>query len=266
MGIDGGYVRDCNNKKSNFEVIVVKSFSKTEEPKRLSFVQKMVEQPERRLLKMLKDQGMQENQQITFLSDGADNVRSLQYLMYPEAEHVLDWFHITMRLTVLDQFSKGMCHTDPQEAAQVTKDLKSVKWYLWHGNVDRALDLLEECFLVCDDPDRRYANSQKFCKHLSEMDTYIRNNAHLIPNYGEKYRYGEAITTSSTESAVNEIVSKRMVKKQQMQWSMTGAHNVLQTRTAVLNNELRDHFEARYPEMRIASNDYSPIDAMQMAA
>lgn len=49
----------------------------------------------------LASQGMQANQQIFFLSDGADNLRDLQFGMYPESTHVLDWFHITMRLTVL---------------------------------------------------------------------------------------------------------------------------------------------------------------------
>ena len=59
------------------------------------------------------------------------------------------------------------------------------------------------------------------------MITYIDNNAQLIPNYGEKYRYGESITTAFVESTVNEVVAKRMVKKQQMQWSPTGAHYLL---------------------------------------
>jgi transposase-like protein len=40
-----------------------------------------------------------------------------------------------------------------------------------------------------------------------------------------------------------EVVAKRMVKKQQMQWSQLGAHSLLQTRTAVLNGDLRDQFE-----------------------
>lgn len=34
---------------------------------------------------ILSGQGIQANQQITFLSDGADNVRDLQYMMYPES-------------------------------------------------------------------------------------------------------------------------------------------------------------------------------------
>jgi len=38
------------------------------------------------------------------------------------------------------------------------------------------------------------------------------------------------------------MVSKRMVKKQQMQWTEAGAHNLLQVRTKVLNDELRETF------------------------
>ncbi|EIS5723623.1 ISKra4 family transposase, partial [Shigella flexneri] len=42
-------------------------------------------------------------------------------------------------------------------------------------------------------------------------------------------------------------IARRMAKKQQMQWSRKGAHYLLQTRTAVLNNELQDKFVCWYP-------------------
>jgi hypothetical protein len=45
-----------------------------------------------------------------------------------------------------------------------------------------------------------------------------------------------------------------MVKKQQMQWTQIVADCLLQTRTAVLNGELRDHFEAWYPELKVGAN------------
>ncbi len=70
--------------------------------------------------------------------------------MHPESEHVLDWFHLTMRLTVLNQFAKGLNHSDPEEGKEFTKNLESVKWYLWHGNVEKAEDRLEDCYLVAD--------------------------------------------------------------------------------------------------------------------
>jgi hypothetical protein len=49
---------------------------------------------------------------------------------------------------------------------------------------------------------------------------------------------------------VNQVVSKRMVKKQQMQWSPRGAHLFLQIRTRVLNEEWEATFRAWYPGFR----------------
>jgi hypothetical protein len=43
------------------------------------------------------------------------------------------------------------------------------------------------------------------------------------PDYGERYRNGEPIATGFVESTVNEVVSKRFCKKQQMSWSKEGA-------------------------------------------
>jgi len=51
------------------------------------------------------------------------------------------------------------------------------------------------------------------------------------------------------ESTVNQVVSKRMVKKQQMRWTKQGAHLLLQVRAQVLNNDLRATFERWYPVM-----------------
>jgi Plasmid pRiA4b ORF-3-like protein len=54
------------------------------------------------------------------------------------------------------------------------------------------------------------------------------------------------------ESTVNQVVSKRFVKKQQMRWSPRGAHLVLQMRTRVLNDELQQTFQRWYPGMQNA--------------
>ena len=52
------------------------------------------------------------------------------------------------------------------------------------------------------------------------------------------------------ESTINQVVSRRFVKKQQMQWTLNGAHLLLQTRTKVLNHELEDVFRRWYPQFR----------------
>jgi hypothetical protein len=63
----------------------------------------------------LKAQGLQMNQQLTFLSDGGDTVRDLQLYFHPDAEHLLDWFHISMRLTVMQPTVKGVPQTISDE-------------------------------------------------------------------------------------------------------------------------------------------------------
>jgi hypothetical protein len=51
------------------------------------------------------------------------------------------------------------------------------------------------------------------------FETYLTNNRAFIPNYGERYRQGKTISTAFVESAVNQVISKRFVKRQQMRWS-----------------------------------------------
>ncbi|MEA2958793.1 MAG: hypothetical protein QOJ58_4328 [Alphaproteobacteria bacterium] len=79
---------------------------------------------------------------------------------------------------------------------------------------------------------------------------YVQNNRVYIPNYGERYRHNETISTGFVESIVNQVVSKRFVKKQQMQWTPRGAHLLLQTRTKVLNGDLEQAFRGWYPAFR----------------
>jgi hypothetical protein len=52
------------------------------------------------------------------------------------------------------------------------------------------------------------------------------------------------------ESTINQVVSIRFVKKQQMQWTLRGAYLLLQTRTRVLNEDLDDLFRRWYPKFR----------------
>ena len=54
----------------------------------------------------------------------------------------------------------------------------------------------------------------------------------------ERYRAGEAISSAPAESAVNQVIAKRMVKKQQMRWTPAGAHRLPQIRTRVLDHRL----------------------------
>jgi hypothetical protein len=262
VGLDGGYVHASDQKSRTegwFEVIAGKSVQTEGGAKVFAFVNKYDTKPKRRLYEVLKSQGLQMNQQIVFLLDGGDTVRDLQTYLSPESEHILDWFHITMRLTVMGQMVKGMSaelksdNKHPETAtvlADLEKHLESTKWNLWHGNVLHALqridDLDDDLEMLQENP----ANKKKLLKTVKEYRSYIEANQAFIPNYGDRYRHDETITTAFVESTVNYVVSKRFVKKQQMRWTQRGAHLLLQTRVQVLNDDFRKTFSRWFPGMR----------------
>ena len=85
---------------------------------------------------------------------------------------------------------------------------------------------------------------------------------------GDTGRPGEAtwdVSSALVESAVNQVVSKRMVKKQQMRWTPEGAHLLLQVRTRTLNGELAATFRAWYPAFTL--DDHAiPAEELPAAA
>ena len=93
VGLDGGFVR-ARRKAGFFEVIAGKSIvafkrEDTEDipsAKRFAFVQTYDTKPRRRLWELMKSQGMQENQEVLFLSDGGETVRNLQAYLHPSSE------------------------------------------------------------------------------------------------------------------------------------------------------------------------------------
>ena len=266
VGIDGGYVR-AQGKQGWFEVIAGKSllaFTRGEESeapvssKCFAFVQTYDQKPKRRLFEVLQSQGHQLNQQITFLSDGGDTVRELQLYLNPYAEHLLDWFHVAMRLTVLQQTAKGLPDQTRDEEQDyplrdpVVRELDRLRWYLWHGNVYKALQVVQSVEMDLDAAvaTSGHGTARKLLKAVGEFHTYIANNQGFIPNYGERYRAGERISTGFVESTVNQVISKRFCKKQQMAWTPRGAHLLLQIRTRVLNGDWEATFREWYPGFR----------------
>ena len=145
----------------------------------------------------------------------------------------------------MKQMIKGL--SDYEWIDDIEKDIERVKWNLWHGKVNPALEILEYIDIY---PTKENEKLRKLDKAASEFYTYISNNRNLIPNYQIRHSYGECISTAFVESTVNEVISRRMRKKQQMRWTKKGAHLLLQVRTKTLNNELKETFQKWYPDFQ----------------
>ncbi len=262
VGLDGGYVRDWDERKANFELIVGRSIPDDRDPRYIGLVHGYDRKPKRRLFELLKEQGLQANQDVTFLTDGGEEVRALTELVTPESEHVLDWFHIAMRLTVLEQYARGVAHHDADEGARLLRTLERIKWLLWHGDGHRARQHADDFREDAKGLELDYPHLGKFARLAQEFAVYITSNAGSLINYGERFRSGERISAAMAESTVNAVVSKRFAKRQQMQWTRRGAHPLLQTCTRALDGTLRPLFERWYPGL--ASDN--PASAGQAAA
>ena len=176
------------------------------------------------MLELLNSQGLQRDPPITFLSDGGETVRELPMGLTPNAEYLLDWFHVTLRLTAMGRMAKGVRADDqPELSADLQGMLEHLKWNLWHGKVGRALEITDELVYALDIEDSS-PQHRKLLKAVRAFETYLTNNRTFIPDYGERYRQGKIIATAFVESAVNQVVSRRFVKKQPMRWTERGAH------------------------------------------
>jgi hypothetical protein len=135
---------------------------------------------------------------------------------------------------------------EPDLASDLARQLERLKWFLWHGNVFRALQTVGD--LEADlDVEEPAAEHRKLLKTVRRR--IHRDERRFDPQIRERHRAGETISTAFVESTINQVTSQRMVKKRQMRWTPRGVHLLLQVRTRLLNDELADDFHRWYPAL-----------------
>ena len=245
VGLDGGYVRNRDQRpERNFEVIAGKALERDGRATRFAFVRNGGSEAMSAVDLAMRQCGVTETTSITVLTDGDAGLRAVHQQVAPEAKHVLDWFHIAMKFTNLQQLAKGVnALTDGGVRRHALDELERAKWRFWNGHRIRGLiglvHLQQWARAQCFD---HIPTLKKLENALSDMVRYLELNADSMPNYGKRYRAGQRISTGFVESAVNEIVAKRMVKKQQMRWNRHTVQSFLDVRIHVLNGTLENAF------------------------
>jgi hypothetical protein len=198
----------------------------------------------------LKRQGYADQGDITVISDGAECLKRLAGMLPQPVTHILDWFHISMKIQPLTQLGA----TAPKYMSNFEGRMERIRWRLWNGQAGRALSLIAK---VRRDLSREMVPSiwaQRADKLLETLQVYIRRNKRSVVNYAERYRDGKRVSTAPAEASVNRLVAKRFVKRQQMRWSRTGAHYLLKVRASVLNGDLSERTKYEAPKQAIPSN------------
>ena len=251
LSIDGGHVRAAREYQGrSFEVLLAQVGNDEGKQVVFSSVPAEAHAQTRQLRGMLHGLGATPATPVTILSDGADGPRSLGEAASPgPTHHVLDWFHLAMRVQHVAQAAKSWpdaTESDRQAGARLAETIERIRWRLWHGQVRRALDLIGETLITldatADDPAPIEAAARKVARLLCDLETYVSGQSDLIIDYATARRREEPISTAITESTVQWLLHRRMNAQQQMRWSPRGAHLMLKVRTSAVNGTLdRDH-------------------------
>jgi len=166
------------------------------------------------------------------ISDGAEILERLPRAMPKPTTHIIDRFHITMKIQPMQQIADHMARSRPDEpeaSPSIARRVRAVKWRLWHGRVDRAIRDLQELLDGLKPVDEiEHLPASRLRSLGGQLLTYIASNRSAIINYGKRYKAGLRVASTLAESAVNSIVAKRIAKSQQMRWSVRGAHMLMQ--------------------------------------
>jgi hypothetical protein len=176
----------------------------------------------------------------------------------PGAAVVLDWWHAAVRFEHALQAARGLGANTAEAslAAPAVRGLERAKWRLWHGRwpgCRRRLAALSRW--MQRRPMRDVAGVDKVRQYIADLLGYLERNEVALVHYAARRRQGKPIATSFVESAVDEIISWRMVKAQQMRWSRAMVPPFLDVRTAVLNDTLGNTFRRRHPGFRPANEN-----------
>ena len=137
VGIDGGFVRAAH-KEGWFEVIAGKRVvafrreenEETPSAKCFGFFQTYDEKPRRRLWELLKSQGMQENQQVVFLSDGGDTVRLSRAVRISPPKHPSTTRdqRDSQERTASSTLMRVAASTTPSRRSSFTSGIEAIPW------------------------------------------------------------------------------------------------------------------------------------------
>jgi hypothetical protein len=254
VSIDTAHVRSADPKSGrNFELVVARcGRGGRDEAGGRYFVTAAADQNalRDRTLHALAQEGYRGFGDVAVISDGAEILKRLPRAMPKPTTHIIDWFHIAMKIQPMQQIADHMARSQPDEpetTPPLARRVRAVKWRLWHGRVNRAIrdlqELLEELRPDGEIEDLSIARLRSLGAQLL---TYVVSNRSAIINYGKRYRAGFRVASTLAEGAVNSIVGRRMAKSQQMRWSVPGAHLLMQVRTADVNGELRDRLRADF--------------------
>lgn len=254
--IDGAHIRAIPGHQSrHLDVTVGKVETAGRRPRRFALAPMGAQQPAQAVRAALTAQGWRPGRPVTVISDGEPALPNLVRAATGEPlSHILDWWHISMRVRHIEQALAGIYALQPEHHAGldfISVDVERLRHLIWNGYATEAGEALWALSHLASEA--IYLNGEhigpavrRFLLHCQELRAYLANNDRALIDYGTRYRAGRPISTSRAEGSVDEIANARMAKRQRMRWSPRGAHCVASVRAAVLDSRLKNRETAQF--------------------
>jgi hypothetical protein len=161
---------------------------------------------------------------VVIIADGAEWIKKEQGRHFPQATCMLDWAHLWREV-------RGAIYVaardKPLSASERDYQLFLHRSWLWHGNVDQAVQGL-----------RRLATGlpAEALKPLKEAISYLEHQRSWIGSYELWKAQGYPVGSGMIERAVALVINRRM-KKRGMRWKRVNGTAVVALRTDLLNED-----------------------------
>jgi hypothetical protein len=151
---------------------------------------------------------------LVFITDGAEWIRTYLQQHYPQATHILDYFHAYERLC---DFAKLALPSEGYRQSWLAEQQAR----LYDGQVDEVIQHVEALTLF-----NKAARDER-----DKLRTYYRNNASRMA-YGDYRQRGLMIGSGPMEAAHRTVLQARM-KRSGQHWSIAGARSMINLRVVL---------------------------------
>ena len=170
--------------------------------------------------------GLDHAQRVVVLGDGAEWIKNLADLHFPQAATIVDLYHAREHVVQL-------CKYLFVEEKQVTRH--RIRWWtdLDQGKVEKIL--VEARKMLPEDLEAR--------KKAKTEINYLEKNKERM-RYSEFRAQGFFVGSGVVEAGCKTVIGQRL-KQSGMEWSLSGANAIIALRCVMKSNRFEDYWEAR---------------------
>jgi hypothetical protein len=230
IALDGAHIRSSPGYETrHFEAVVGKAVVSGRPDRRFALAGGPEGKSAQSIHAALVEQGSKDGQPVTVISGGDLGLPTHAAAAAGRpVRHILDWFHLSMRVRHVEQALKGLKAMNTRHQRPVdymAMDVGRLRHLLWNGYHEEAHLRLASIVSMCDgfvflNGPAVEAKACRFVELCETLKTYLSNNRGAIIDYSQRRRRGKPISTSRAESLVNQMVNARMNERRQMRWCL----------------------------------------------